>query len=1017
MADKDIIQYAIARHGQSQAERTAKELGVHWADVDERSTTDLMKFVRELAPFVKLYPSDGGAPTDWSPLFGYTDDEISGIINDMNGSLEPHLALLAAFFELYKRPQKIINEITGRHLDFYYRDVLRLSERAATPDHAHLLLELKKGAAPVLVSTDHSFSAGKDATNVELIYTPVRDTVINGSAVDSLRTVYLDRNPRGTIRYAPIANSADGLGGEFTGTETQWSAFGSTDLRAGEVGFALAAMVLRMQEGVRSVTAKLTLANADASVLTSTALQNAFDVFLSGEEGWIGPLTATATLNSSVLQLQFTLDASQPAVVDYDAAIHGYAYGTGAPVMQVQLRSGSSIAGYLDLQNVTIKTVEIVVSVTGVTSLTLESDAGTLDPKKAFLPFGPQPTAGSRCLIGYEEALTKRLSRIDLAVQWKDAPSNFYDYYKDYGVTVYNSSFAAGVTYSDGTGQTFTDTAALFDSTNATTARTISLVPGSPSVAPYATPSMQVYALNAVGTRWASFAVDRFVLGTPVFAAARTTPPPLRTGYISLALGRDFLHSTYRKKLVENVVASTKSPYPTLVMLNEPYSPTVQTISLSYTAHTTTVNIQSNSLEDFAAADVHFYHVTPSGPRREHAYLRRQLEFLSENTVPLVPAYPHDGELQIGVSNLEPGDSVSLLFQVAEGSANPDLQPPTVDWYVLSNNYWKSLESGELALETTNGLLASGIVSIVISSDATTNNTVMPPGYVWIKAGIKGDVTAVCKLIQVAAGAVEVSFTDNGNDPTHLSSALAAGSIKKLKTPIGVVKTVTQPYASFDGAPIETSDSFYTRVSERLRHKNRCITIWDYERIVLEAFPRVHRVKCIPHAKDGAWEAPGNLLIVVIPDLRNKNAYDPLEPRVDADTIDRIGEHVAAHAGLGVQARVKNPRYKKIHLDFKVKFHAGYDFNYYRAALETALIQTLSPWAFDEGRELLFGGRIYKSVLLDVVEELEYVDYVTDFKMYSSVDGVLDSTDRNDVQADTPDMVIVSDDSHTINEV
>lgn len=1017
MADKDIIQYAIARHGQSQAERTAKELGVHWADVDERSTTDLMKFVRELAPFVNFYPSDGGAPTDWSPLFGYTDDEIAGIIGDMNGSLEPHLALLAAFFELYKRPQTIINTITGRHLDYYYRDILRLSERAATPDRAHMLLELKKGASPVLVTTAHTFSGGKDATNVELIYTPVRDTVINASKVDSVRSVYLDRNPRGTIRYAPIANSADGLGGEFTGTETQWSGFGSADLGAGEVGFALAAMVLRMQEGVRSVTTKLTLANADATVLTASALQNAFDVFVTGDEGWIGPITATATLNASVLQLQFTLDANQPPVVDYDAAIHGYAFGSGAPVMQVHLRSGSTIAGYLDLQDVTIKTAEIVVSVSGITSLTLESDAGTLDPKKAFLPFGPQPTAGSRWLIGYEEALTKRLSRIDLALQWKDAPSNFNSHYSAYGVTVYNSSFTAGVTYSDGTGQTFTDTASLFDSSNAQTARTISLTPGAPNISLYATPAMQVFALSAVGTRWASFAAERYVLATPVFASALTSAPPLRAGYISFSLGRDFLHATYRKKLVENVVASTKSPYPALVMLNEPYAPTVQSISMSYTAQTTVVNVQSNTLDDFAAADVHFYHVTPTGPRREHAYLRRQLEFVSENTVPLVPAYPHDGELQIGLSNLEPGDSVSMLFQVAEGSANPDLQPPEVEWYVLSNNYWKSLEAGELALETTNGLLASGIVSIVISSDATTNNTVLPSGYIWIKAGIKGDVTAVCKLIEVAAGAVEVSFTDNGNDPAHLSSALAAGTIKKLKTGIAAVKTVKQPYATFDGAPTETSESFYTRVSERLRHKNRCITIWDYERIVLETFPRVHRVKCIPHAKEGAWEAPGNVLIVVIPDLRNKNAYDPLEPRVDADTIDRIGEHVAAHAGLGVQVKVKNPRYKKIHLDFKVKFHAGYDFNYYRAALETALIQTLSPWAFDEGRELLFGGKIYKSVLLDVVEELEYVDYVTDFKLYSSTDGVLDKTDRNEVRADTPDTVIVSDESHTIGEV
>src|SRR5262249_21498432 len=145
--------------------------------------------------------------------------------------------------------------------------------------------------------------------------------------------------------------------------------------------------------------------------------------------------------------------------------------------------------------------------------------------------------------------------------------------------------------------------------------------------------------------------------------------------------------------------------------------------------------------------------------------------------------------------------------------------------------------------------------------------------------------------------------------------------------------------------------------------------------------------------------------------------FDPFEPRVDADTIDRITEYVSEHAGMGVQVKVKNPNYQKIRLDFKVKFHDGYEYNYYRSLLEEELIQVLSPWAFDTGREIVFGGKIYKSVLLDIVEDLEYVDYVTDFKMYSSTGETIDRTDRNEASAETPDTVIVSDDGHTIAEV
>ena len=37
------------------------------------------------------------------------------------------------------------------------------------------------------------------------------------------------------------------------------------------------------------------------------------------------------------------------------------------------------------------------------------------------------------------------------------------------------------------------------------------------------------------------------------------------------------------------------------------------------------------------------------------------------------------------------------------------------------------------------------------------------------------------------------------------------------------------------------------RISERLRHKGRAITRFDYERITLEQFPEIWKVKCINH--------------------------------------------------------------------------------------------------------------------------------------------------------------------------
>jgi len=355
------------------------------------------------------------------------------------------------------------------------------------------------------------------------------------------------------------------------------------------------------------------------------------------------------------------------------------------------------------------------------------------------------------------------------------------------------------------------------------------------------------------------------------------------------------------------------------------------------------------------------------------------------------------------------------LFRVAEGSADPDLEQEHIQWSVLCDNYWKTLGTSEVVLDTTNELLTSGIIRFVIPAEATVQNTLMPGGSLWLRGVVAKNARAICQLTDVVTNAVEVEFAGQADDPSRLQ-VLPAGRITKLQTGLSAVKAITQPYSSFGGRPTESDEKFNTRVSERLRHKNRCITAWDYERVVLEAFPSVHKVKSIPHAKDGAWLSPGHVLVVVIPDLRNKNAFDPLQPKVDANTLSRIKTFLETRVGMQVALDVKNPRYQKIQLDFKVKFRGGFEFNFYSGVLKDALIRFLSPWAFETDRPLSFSGQVYKSVLLDFVEDCEYVDYVTDFKMYSYAGDFNNRDDINEARPETPDAILVSDHNHLVSE-
>ncbi|MEY2497299.1 MAG: hypothetical protein QOD12_855 [Verrucomicrobiota bacterium] len=1018
MAEKDIIQNMISQLGQSQGERMAKALDIHFADVDERSTGDLLQFAEIFAPLVRFYRDNPTTATaDWPQFFKAVDDAagLQTLQQGNNNQTKSHLALFLAFLELYREPQKVLNRFTGRHLDFYYRDVLRLGKKPALADKAHVLVELKKLSRPIVISPAEVFSAGKDNIGVELLYAPTGETVVNVGKVDSLRSLFVDASGHGAVHYAPVANSSDGVGGALPEEDRKWRGFGYTGLPFAEVGFAVASPLLRMKEGGRKITVTLALKNIDPKRFPSASLKDAFTAFITAEKNWASLDISSATLSSGgVLLLELTVHDGEKAIVDYSSAIHGYQYTAVGPVLQLLLNTDQGALGYNDFKNVTVEKIKIEVTVDKITALNLENDAGVLDAKKAFLPFGPQPAIGSLFSIGCDEALSKKLSKVEIAVQWKGAPSNFETYYKTYGDgSVNNNHFTAVIFFADAGGTVFNKAATLFDSGNASSPRTFDLAPGLPSYLPPPTRASHIMALSRAGGGWTRRAIELTRI-RPVFGSYFNTVPEARPGFIQFQLQTDFMHAAYRTKYVENVMTYSKEGGD-LVVLNEPYTPAIQSISLSYQAHSDEVDVSSTDLTQFSNLDVQFFHVAYFGQMREHGYQRSQFSFLPSKSVSLLPVYEHEGELLIGFSNLKAGDSVSVLFEVAEGSANPELAQEPITWAALCENYWKTLDSKGVALDTTNQLLTSGIIQFVIPAEATTQNTILSANHIWLRGGVTKNVTAVGQLIAVEANAVEVQFQDHGNDPAHLTSALEAGKIAKLKNGLAPVKTVQQPYASFGGAPVEADNDFYRRVSERLRHKERCITAWDYERIILEAFPRVHKVKCIPHAREGGWLAPGHVLVIVVPDLRNKNAMDPLQPKVDANTISRITEFVGRRTGMQVQVKVKNPSYQKIQLDFKVQFRTGNEFNYYSEQLKQQLIEFLSPWAFASDRDISFGGKIYKSIVLDFVEDLPPVDYITDFKMYTYTEDP-NKVDVNEARPETPDAILVSAENHIVNQ-
>jgi Baseplate J-like protein len=272
-------------------------------------------------------------------------------------------------------------------------------------------------------------------------------------------------------------------------------------------------------------------------------------------------------------------------------------------------------------------------------------------------------------------------------------------------------------------------------------------------------------------------------------------------------------------------------------------------------------------------------------------------------------------------------------------------------------------------------------VQFAVPRSATNAATLMPGGLHWLRATVRRHAGAIPKTVAVLAQAAQASFRDNGNDPRHLEHPLPAGTITKLIDRQAAIKSVSQPFSSFGPRVAESDAAFRVRVAERLRHKRRAVTLFDYERLVLERFPEVYKVRCLTHTSGDSEYAPGAVRVVVVPNLRNRNAVDPLRPRLSLSRLEEIRRDLRGMASDFADIHVVNPDYEEVRVRLNVRFGRGFDEGHYAGQLEQDIIRFLSPWLHDDGVDLAFGGRVHRSAVLNFIDEREYVDFVADFEM------------------------------------
>jgi hypothetical protein len=128
------------------------------------------------------------------------------------------------------------------------------------------------------------------------------------------------------------------------------------------------------------------------------------------------------------------------------------------------------------------------------------------------------------------------------------------------------------------------------------------------------------------------------------------------------------------------------------------------------------------------------------------------------------------------------------------------------------------------------------------------------------------------------------------------------------------------------------------RTGERLKHKSRALLMWDYERLVLERFPSVFKVRCLPQ--------DAGPLVVVLPSLAGEDQLGYVTgPTLHAIELERIRAFLQERASPFARLTVRNASYEGIQVRCTVRFKRGVHPGEGQRRVHRALFDYLSPWS------------------------------------------------------------------------
>ncbi|GAA3625766.1 hypothetical protein [Flavivirga jejuensis] len=873
---------------------------------------------------------------------------------------KPHVALILSFLKLYKHIQDKFNNLTKKHLDYYFQELLGQSKKRKEPERTPVFFELAKEAKGVVLPNKTVLMGGIEEDGEEILFETMEDLNISKATLTDLVTIYIANN----LHISPH-NKAGLITGIYENTiedvlelnpnNTPLQLFGQDGFEAtelypishSEIGWAVSGPIFILKEGLRKVTLNFNIEKESLSAFkkqmqkitkdTGTKekvwihrfFNQTFKLSLTTNEGWFFVTQFLSTIKETEkdyqLTFSFSLAIDAPAITSYNKEVHKGTYKTGYPVLKIVLDKNKVYYPYSFLRHSRINTIHTKVEVQKLRNLEVYDQYGRQDTSKPFYLFGPQPGKAAACYVGYDEWRYKSLTALDFKVKWYQiSNANLAAIYRQYPEKIKADSFKISISSLSNrkwkASKKSLQAIPLFHKTN-DDIETETLINIHEPVILKMVPDFEHKE-------------------TPVFDEAKNGYFRWQLVAPDFGFGHDIYTALVNEKVLEIAKDPKKARKKNIQIPPTPFSPEVQYIEASYTAEQEFILHSEEGKRTDKRFPFELFHIHPFGllSTATQTYVKNRS---------LLPYFEDKGYLYMGIKDVTPLEELSFYFKIETQRVGVITKEPLeISWEYLLGEYWKRTSSTFLLYDGTDHFQHSGIIRIKMPKHLEHHHPLFEKEKAWLRLSVSNTLSSqMGKVVCIQLNGVETIRKINKKSSSQ-TTVTKPNTIDAIYTPIPGIKSVLQPFIPTGGVVTEKQQDFYTRVSERLFHKKRGVLPSDFEVLILEAFSQVYQASCFPSTLFPKDVPPGTIQIMVLPFIYEDTPEG--ERKFNGYTLKKIKQYIEGLCMHHKSLIISNAFYETIRVSCTVTFDDAYETGTALQKLITTINRFIAPWILQD---------------------------------------------------------------------